>query len=103
MCGCFPEFEHAAKVEGESLFEAVIRGLHRLDSRFWAEEEVWDRMLTTVEVYEEPTTHTVPEASRSRDGLCSSCDPPQDYLAGNRAGQTIGDILRKRNAQVVIL
>lgn len=62
MCACFPEFEHAAKVEGESLFEAVIRGLHRLDSRFWgfwAEEEVWDRMLTTVEVYEEPTTHTV--------------------------------------------
>jgi hypothetical protein len=26
--------EHAAKVEAESLFEAAIRGLHRLDSSF---------------------------------------------------------------------
>ena len=30
--------EHAAKVEAESLFEAAVRGLHRLDSSFWAEE-----------------------------------------------------------------
>ena len=51
--------EHAAKVEAESLFEAAVRGLHRLDSSFWTEEDVWDRMCITVEVYEEPTTHTV--------------------------------------------
>jgi hypothetical protein len=45
--------DHAAKVEAESLFEAAVRGLHRLDSSFWAEEEVWDRMCIAVEVYEE--------------------------------------------------
>jgi hypothetical protein len=51
--------EHAAKVEAESLLEAAVRGLHRLDSSFWTKENVWDRMCITVEVYEEPTTHTV--------------------------------------------
>jgi len=51
--------EHAAKVEADSLFEAAIRGLYRLDSSFWTEEDVFDRMSVTVEVYEEPTTHTV--------------------------------------------
>src|SRR5437660_8739322 len=51
--------EHAAKVEAESLFEAAVRGLHRLDSTFWTEEDVFDRMFVTVEVHEEPTTHIV--------------------------------------------
>lgn len=51
--------EHAAKVEAESLFEAAVRGLHRLDSSFWTEDDVFDRMCVTVEVYEEPRTHTV--------------------------------------------
>lgn len=51
--------EHAAKVEAESLFEAAIRGLCRLDSSFWTEEDVFDRMCITVEVHEEPTIHTV--------------------------------------------
>jgi len=51
--------EHAAKVEAESLFEAAIRGLYRLASSFWTEEDVFDRMDVTVEVHEEPTTHTV--------------------------------------------
>jgi len=51
--------EHAAKVEAESLFEAAVRGLHRLDSSFWTEEDVFDQMCVTVEVHEEPTTHTV--------------------------------------------
>jgi hypothetical protein len=43
--------EHAAKVEAESLFEAAIRGLHRLDSSFWAEDDVFDRMSVTVNPY----------------------------------------------------
>ena len=51
--------EHAAKVEAESLFEAAVRGLHRLDLSFWTEEDVFDRMCITVEVHEERTTHTV--------------------------------------------
>jgi hypothetical protein len=51
--------EHAAKVEAESLFEAAVHGLHRLDSSFWTEEDVFDRMFVTVEVHEEPTNHTV--------------------------------------------
>ena len=51
--------EHAAKVEAESLFEAAIRGLYRLDSCFWTEDHVFDRWDITVEVYDEPTTHTV--------------------------------------------
>src|SRR5437899_12952534 len=51
--------EHTAKVEAESLFEAAVRGLYKLDSSFWTEEDVFDRMDVTVEVHEEPTTHTV--------------------------------------------
>ena len=51
--------EHAVKVEAESLFEAAVRGLHRLDSSFRTEEDVFDRMCVTVEVHEEPTIHTV--------------------------------------------
>ena len=51
--------EHAAKVAAESLFEAAVRGLHRLDSSFWTEEDVFDRMCIAVEVHEEPTTHSV--------------------------------------------
>lgn len=50
---------HAAKVEAESLVEAAVRGLHRLDSSFWAEDDVFGRMSVTIEVHEEPTTHTV--------------------------------------------
>ena len=42
-----------------SLFEAAIRGLYRLDSSFWTEEEVFDWMCVTVEIHEEPTTRTV--------------------------------------------
>jgi hypothetical protein len=45
--------EHA-KVEAESLFEDAIRGLYRLDSSFWAEDDVFDQMCITVEVHEEP-------------------------------------------------
>ena len=53
--------EHAVKVEAESLFEAAIRGLQRLDmdSSFWTEEDVFNGMFVTVEIYEEPTTHMV--------------------------------------------
>src|SRR5690242_7850936 len=51
--------EHVAKVEADSLFEAAILGLYRLDSSFWTEEDVFDRICVTVEIHEEPTTHTV--------------------------------------------
>jgi hypothetical protein len=51
--------EHTAKVEAESLFEAALRGLYRLDSSFWTEEDVFDRIDVTVELHEEPTIHTV--------------------------------------------
>lgn len=51
--------EHVVKVEAESLFEAAVRGLHLPDSSFWTEDDVFDRMCVTVEVYEEPTVHTV--------------------------------------------
>lgn len=54
---------HSVKVEAESLFEAAIRGLQRLDmdSSFWTGEEVFDGMFVRVEIYEESTTHTVSE------------------------------------------
>ena len=56
-----PEFAAFVGIDwaAESLFEAAVRGLHRLDSNFWTEEDVFDRMCITVEVHEEPTTHTV--------------------------------------------
>ena len=43
--------EHAAKVEAESRFEAAVLGLHRLDSSFLTEEDVFGRMDVTVEVF----------------------------------------------------
>ncbi|HKW31717.1 MAG TPA: hypothetical protein VJN92_01850 [Candidatus Acidoferrum sp.] len=49
--------EHTVRVEAESLFEAAIRGLQRLDSSFGA--GMWDGMSITVEVYAEPTTYGV--------------------------------------------
>ena len=51
--------KRAAKVETESLIEAAVRGQRRLDSSFWTEDDVFDRMCITVEVHEEPTIHTV--------------------------------------------
>jgi len=47
--------EHAVKVEAETLFEAAIRGLERLDSSFGS--AIWDRMSITVEISAEPTTY----------------------------------------------
>jgi len=41
------------------LFEAAIRGLYRFDSSVWTEDDVFDRMDITVEVRQEPVTHTV--------------------------------------------
>lgn len=49
--------EHSASVEAESIFEAAIRGLYKLDSSFWTEEQVFDRGLINIEVWEAPTTH----------------------------------------------
>jgi hypothetical protein len=57
--------EHAAKVEAESPFDAAIRGLYKLDSSFWTEEDVFDRMCVTVEVYEEAVP--LPPGMRSVD------------------------------------
>jgi len=53
------ESSDAARVNAESLFEAAVRGLYKLDSGFRTEEDVFDRRDVTVEVHEEPTTHTV--------------------------------------------
>ena len=47
--------EHAVKVEAETLFEAAILGLQRLDSSFGA--ALWDRMSITIEISAEPTTY----------------------------------------------
>ena len=52
--------EHIVRVEAESLFEAAISGLQRLqrlDSSFGA--DILDRMSITVEVSAEPTTYAV--------------------------------------------
>ena len=47
--------EHTVRVEAESLFEAAICGLQRLDSSFGG--DMRDRMSITVEVCAEPTTY----------------------------------------------
>lgn len=47
--------EHIARVEAESLFEAAISGLQRLDSSLGG--DMGDRMSITVEVCAEPTTY----------------------------------------------
>ena len=58
--------EHAAKVEAESLFEAAVRSLHRLESSFWTDEDVVDRMSITVDVHEKPTILTLMVANLKR-------------------------------------
>ena len=62
--------EHSAKVEAESLFEAAIRGLYKLDSSFWTEENVFDQMLISIEVWETPTEHAV-KVQKVKDWLKS--------------------------------
>jgi hypothetical protein len=37
--------EHSIKVEAESVFEAVCRGLYRLDSSFRDETDVWGQAV----------------------------------------------------------
>lgn len=50
--------EHTVRVEAESLFEAAIRGLQRLDSGVDSSfGDMRDRMFISVEVYAEPTTY----------------------------------------------
>ena len=50
---------HSVKVEAESLFEAAARGLCRLDSRFWTDDDLLAQDSIMVEVRQEPTIHTV--------------------------------------------
>lgn len=49
--------EHTVRVEEESLFEAAIRGLQRLDRSVGA--DMWKRMSIIVEVSAEPPTRAV--------------------------------------------
>lgn len=49
--------EHTVRVEAESLFEAAICGLQRLDTSLRG--DMRDRMSVTVEVCAEPTTYAV--------------------------------------------
>jgi len=64
-CDCVVKFTdtagsvHSVKVEAESLFEAAARGLCRLDSRFWTDDDLLAQDSIMVEVRQEPTIHTV--------------------------------------------
>jgi hypothetical protein len=58
--------EHRVIVEAESLFEAAVLGLIRLQSSFWDENSVLDGYQIVVEVYEAPTVHAVKLATVKR-------------------------------------
>lgn len=49
--------EHTVRVEAESLFEAAICGLQRLESSFGG--DMRDRLSVTVEVCAEPSTYAI--------------------------------------------
>lgn len=50
--------EHSVKVRAASVYEAALRGLERLEKVGW-ESDGSQIGSVTVEVYEEPTRHTV--------------------------------------------
>jgi hypothetical protein len=58
--------EHGVIVEAESLFEAAVIGLSRLQSSFWDENSVLDGYQIVVEVFETPTVHAVKLATVKR-------------------------------------
>jgi len=49
--------EHRVKLRAESVYEAALRGLERLQRSDWSCEDVLESGLVTVEVWEEPTVH----------------------------------------------
>lgn len=52
------EVEHSVRLRATSVYEAALRGLARLQKVGWESDGSQIRMVT-VEIYEEPTTHTV--------------------------------------------
>ena len=64
--------EHTVRVEAESLFEAAICGLQRLDSSFGG--DVGDRMSVSVEVCAEPRDLLTPTAGRELRGRYGGSD-----------------------------
>ena len=85
-CDCVVRFtdavgsEHSVKVEAESLFEAAARGLCRLDSRFWTDDDLLQKDFITVEVRQKPTIHTVKVAHAAQLLIAHGCT-----LAAERA------------------
>jgi len=73
--------EHAVKVEAETLFEAAIRGLQRLDSSFGA--ALWDRMSITVEISAEPTTYAA-MVQKLKPWIQSEVSRPQKEISPQR-------------------
>ena len=51
--------EHSVEVYAESLYEAVIRGLHRLEDVGWESDKGERIRKVEVEIHHEPTRHIV--------------------------------------------
>ena len=51
--------EHSVIVYAESLFEAVVRGLHRLEDVGWESDKGETIRHVEVEIHQEPTKHIV--------------------------------------------
>ncbi|MGC1485796.1 MAG: hypothetical protein WA789_18535 [Candidatus Acidiferrum sp.] len=52
------EVEHCVRLRATSVYEAALRGLARLEKVGWESDGSQVRTVV-VEIYEEPTTHTV--------------------------------------------
>ena len=68
--------EHSVKVRAESVYEAALRGLKRLESVGW-ESDGTQPHTVLVEVWEEPTCHRV-NVARLLDWLKGSGRSPRD-------------------------
>lgn len=73
--------EHTVRVEAESLFEAAICGLQRLESSF--EGDLRDRLSVTVEVCTEETTYAA-MVEKLKPWIHSQESPAQEVVNPGR-------------------
>jgi hypothetical protein len=71
---------HSVRVYADTLFEAALKGLHRLDNGFFSDGKgVFDGHSVIVELHQEPTIHEV-QIGRLKQWLESASKSPRERL-----------------------
>jgi hypothetical protein len=71
---------HSVRVYADTLFEAALKGLHRLDNGLFSEGKgVFDGHSVIIEVHSEPTIHEI-QISRLKQWLDSGSKNPREKL-----------------------